>query len=148
MRVDEAPTGTQPAGMMSTLPPPPKTVKEARTQEDWPQCEAALKLEQDSLIWNKMWRRKAAPRGTRPITTKVLFDNTLKQAGELDGYKYRLVSMGCRQRPGRDYHDAWAPVPTAASIWALLRTAAAKGWHVHHVDVRTAYLNAPMDVDV
>jgi len=30
----------------------------------------------------------------------------------------------------------------------LLATAAARGWYSHHVDVRTAYLNATMDVDV
>lgn len=100
------------------------------------------------MVRNTVWRGKATPRGWRPITTKILFEYKFNQAGDIERYMCQLVSMGCRQRPGRDYHETWAPLPTAATTRALLGTAAAHGWHVHHIDVKKAYLNALMEVDV
>ena len=97
---------------------------------------------------NKVWRVADKPSGHRALRTKVILDYKFKQDGMLDRYKARLVALGCGQRPGRDYHETWAPVPSAPTTRALLATAAARGWHAHHVDVRTAYLNASMDVDV
>jgi len=97
---------------------------------------------------NKVWRVADKPSGHRALRTKVILDYKFKQDGMLDRYKARLVALGCGQRPGRGYHETWAPVPSAPTTRALLATAAARGWHAHHVDVRTAYLNASMDVDV
>ena len=130
------------------LPAPPKDVKEARTRPDWPQWRAALKVEESSMTRNKVWRVADKPSGRRALRTKVILEYKFKQDGTLDRYKARLVALGCGQRPGRDYHETWAPVPSAPTTRALLAAAAARGWHAHHVDVRTAYLNAPMDVDV
>lgn len=124
------------------LPPPPKSVKEARIRTDWPHWEKALQVEQGSMVRNKVWRCKKAPKGTRPLQTKVIFEYKFTQEGRLDRYKCRLVALGCRQRPGRDYHETWAPVPAAETTRGLLATAAARGMHAHHVDVKTAYLNA------
>ena len=130
------------------LAPPPKNVQEARTRPDWPQWKAALEVEESSMTRNKVWRVADKPSGCRALRTKVILEYKFKQDGTLDRYKARLVALGCGQRPRRDYHETWAPVPLATTTRALLATAAARGWHAHHVDVRTAYLNALMDVDV
>jgi len=50
--------------------------------------------------------------------------------------------------PGRDFDETWAPVPNAATTRALFAMAAAKDWKVHHVDVKTAFLNAKMDKEM
>lgn len=39
-------------------------------------------------------------------------------------------------------------MPAAAATRCLLAIAAARGWHVNHLDIRTAYLYAPMDMEV
>lgn len=39
-------------------------------------------------------------------------------------------------------------MPSTATTRALFATAAARNWDVHHLDVRTAYLHASMDMDV
>lgn len=40
-------------------------------------------------------------------------------------------------------------MPVVATLTrAFLGTAAARGWFVHHLDINTAYLYAPMDVNV
>lgn len=39
-------------------------------------------------------------------------------------------------------------MPAAAATCCLLASAAAHGLHAHHLEIRTAYLNAPMDMEV
>ena len=63
-------------------------------------------------------------------------------------YKARLVAQGFNQEPGRDFDETWAPVPSSATTRALFAVAAAKDWEVHHMDVKTALLNAKMDKEM
>jgi len=88
------------------------------------------------------------PSGRRALRNKVILEYKFNQDGTLDWYKAQLVALGCGQRPGRAYHETWASFPSAPTTRALLVTAAARWWHAHHVAMRTAYLNAPMDVAV
>jgi len=60
---------------------------------------------------NKLWRVVDKPSGRRALRTNVILEYKFKQDGTLDRYKARLVALGCGQRPGRDYHETWAPVP-------------------------------------
>lgn len=130
------------------LPPPPKTVAEAKRRDDWELWKGALQTEHQSIIQHKVWRKQKAPPGARRLKTRTLFEYKANQGGELERPKCRFVGLGNRQMPGQDYQETWAPMPAAASSRALLGTAAARGWHVHHLDVRTAYLYAPMDMEV
>jgi len=63
-------------------------------------------------------------------------------------YNARLVAQGLNQVPGRAFDETWAPVPSSATTRALFAVAAAKDWEVHHVDVKTAFLNAKMDKEM
>lgn len=134
--------------MVRDLPPPPKSVREAKARDDWPLWEAALRDERQSMVNHRVWEKKKAPPGARRLGTHVLFEYKSNQAGELERPKCRLVGQGNRQKPGKDYRESWAAMPAAATTRAFLGTAAARGWAVHHLDVKTAYLYAPMDVDV
>lgn len=134
--------------MVRDLPPPPKTVEEARSREDWPLWEVALNEERKSMVGHKVWMKKKAPRGARRLGTRVIFEYKADQKGVLVRRKCRLVGKGNRQKPGKDYLESWAAMPAAATTRAFLATAAVRGWTVHHLDVKTAYLYAPMDVEV
>jgi len=68
--------------------------------------------------------------------------------GDMTRYKARLVTQDFNQVPGRDFDDTWTPVPSSATTRALFAVAAAKDWEVHHVDVKTAFLNAKMDKEM
>ncbi len=52
--------------------------------------------------------------------------------------------LGCYQRPGIDYTETFAPVASDATIRALLCVANYKDWEIQHIDVETAFLNAPL----
>jgi len=68
--------------------------------------------------------------------------------GTVTRYKARFVAQGYTQRAGIDYTDVWAPCPARATVRAVLAKVAAHDLEMHVVDIKNAYLNAPMDVPV
>jgi len=77
-----------------------------------------------------------------------VFDIKHDAEGNLTRYKARLVAQGFSSVPGRDFDETWAPVPNAATTRAIFAVAAANDWEIHHVDVKTAFLNAKMDKEM
>lgn len=100
------------------------------------------------MVDDNVWKKQNAPRGVARLKFKVIFEDKANQLGELVRAKCRLVGQGNRQKPGRDFLESWADMPAAATTRCLLATAAARGWHVHHLDIRSAYVYAPMDMEV
>ena len=48
------------------------------------------------------------------------------------------------QREGIDFEEVFAPVARMESVCLLLALAAAKDWCVHHLDVKSAFLNGEL----
>jgi len=42
----------------------------------------------------------------------------------------------------------WAPCPARTTVRAVMALVAANDWELHVININTAYLNAPVDVDV
>jgi hypothetical protein len=52
------------------------------------------------------------------------------------------------QWEGIDFDDAFAPVARMESVRRLLALTAQEGWHVHHMDVKSAFLNGDLKEEV
>jgi hypothetical protein len=52
------------------------------------------------------------------------------------------------QQEGVDFDDAFAPVAQMESVRLLLALAAQEGWHVHHMDVKSVFLNGDLKEEV
>jgi len=63
-------------------------------------------------------------------------------------HKERLVARGFVQQEGVDFDDAFAPVARMESVRLLLALAAQEGWRVHHMDVKSAFLNGDLKEEV
>jgi hypothetical protein len=59
-------------------------------------------------------------------------------------HKARLITKGFMQREGIDFEEVFVPVTRMESVWHLLALAAMKGWDVHHLDVKSAFLNGEL----
>ena len=59
----------------------------------------------------------------------------------------RLVARGFIQQEGVDFDDAFAPVARMESVH-LVALAAQEGWRVHHMDVKSAFLNGDLKEEV
>ena len=126
---------------------PIQEVKSALNGPEGVEWSKAMDEEFQSLIDNQTWILTAAPPQAKIIKTKRI----LKKKTEDDGstrYKARLVAMGHTQKFGIDYHETRSPVIRHSSIRILLAHAAQHQIHIHHVDVKTAYLNGELSEEL
>ena len=66
------------------------------------------------------------------------------ERGEVVWHKARLVAKGFVQREGIDFEEVFAPVARMESVRLLLALAAVRSWKVHHLDVKSAFLNGEL----
>ena len=66
------------------------------------------------------------------------------ELGPIVKHKARLVARGFVQHEGIDFKEVFAPVARMKSVRLLLALAAAKDWRVHHLDVKSAFLNGEL----
>jgi hypothetical protein len=70
------------------------------------------------------------------------------EAGAIVKHKARLVARGFLQQEGIDFDDAFAPVARMESVRLLLALSAQEGWHVHHMDVKSTFVNDDLKEEV
>lgn len=63
-------------------------------------------------------------------------------------YKARYVAKGYNQVMGIDYKETFSPTANLTSVMILIQMAAQYDLELHQMDVKTAYLHAPIDCDV
>jgi len=90
----------------------------------------------------------ALPAGATTTGGRWVFDFKRDSNGTVTRYKARYVAQGYTQRAGVDYMDVWAPCPARATVCAVMAMVAADDLELHVIDIKMAYLTAPMDMDV
>ena len=63
-------------------------------------------------------------------------------------YYARFVAKGYSQAPGIDYCETFSPTARITSVRMLRQLAIQKCMVVHQMDVKMAYLNAPIDCEL
>jgi len=64
--------------------------------------------------------------------------------GEVQSYQVRIVAGGHRQVKGINYTETFSAAVKMPTIQVILANAAHQDWKIKHVDVKSAYLNAPL----
>jgi len=107
-----------------------------------------MQKEYESLIENGTWKLVDPPNGTKPIGCKWVYKNKYKYDGSLDKHEARLVAKGFVQKEGIDYNETFAPTTKWGTIHTLFALAAQRGWKIHHMDVKTDFLNGDLKENV
>ena len=81
--------------------------------------------------------------GRRAVKSKWVFK--LKADGR---YRARLVAKGFTQIPGIDFDETCSPVARFESMCMLLALAALEDWHIHSMDVKSAFLKGDLDEEI
>jgi len=126
----------------------PKNFKDAMKCDDAEHWKEAINEEINSLISNDVWDVVDRPKFDNIVGTKWVFGEKRDSDGEIERFKARLVAQGFSQIPGVDYTNTYSPVVTTRAWRILLALSAENGWEINHIDVKTAYLNAPIDETV
>ena len=126
----------------------PNTYEEAVHSKDAEKRKVAMDNEINTLMDNKTWELTPLPENR--TETKGRWVYTLKQGKEPGKvqYKARYVARGFTQIHGLDYDETFSPTTRFTSIRTLLQKAANDKLQIHQMDVKGAYLNAPIDKDI
>jgi hypothetical protein len=125
--------------LVSAEEPPTFTV--AERDANW---HRAMMEKMKSIEDNRTWELVEPPAGCRPIGLKWVYKVKRDERGTIVKYKSRLVACGFVQREGIDFEEVFAPVACMESVRLLLAMAVAKDWRVHHLDVKSAFLNGEL----
>lgn len=123
----------------------PTSYSEALRHECW---RNAMLDEMTSIEANGTWELVEPPPGTRAIGLKWVYKAKKDVAGIISKYKARLVAKGYVQKQGIDFDEVFAPVARLESVRLLIAHAANEGWFVHHMDVKSAFLNGDLQEEV
>ena len=107
-----------------------------------------MKDEMEAIDRNHTWELVVPPSNCKPIGPKWLFKVKKSAKGEILRYKARLVVKGYSQRHGIDFDEVFAPVVRFESIKVLIAMAAPEGWTLHHLDVKSAFLNGEVEEEL
>jgi hypothetical protein len=84
------------------------------------------------------------PKNQKAIGLKWVFKVKKDPEGNIVKHKARLVAKGYAQVRGVDFDEVFAPVARIETVRVLLALAAQGGWQVHHMDVKSAFLNGEL----
>lgn len=123
----------------------PVCYSQAATKKEW---KSAMQQEIDSIEKNETWRLTDLPAGHKAIGLKWVYKLKKDTNGDIIKHKARLVAKGYVQKQGVDYEEVFAPVTRLETVRLLLALAAKNGWEVHHLDVKSAFLNGVLQEEV
>jgi transposase InsO family protein len=119
----------------------PRSVSEALEEQCW---RRAMMTEMSSIESNKTWELSVLPAGHKAIGLKWVFKVKKDPDGNIIKHKARLVAKGYAQREGVDFEEVFAPVARIETVRLIIALAAQRGWQVHHMDVKSAFLNGDL----
>ena len=104
--------------------------------------------EDDFIVRNSAWEIVPRPEGKSVVGSRWIYK--VKQAADrsVEKYKARFVARGFSQIEGIDYEETFAPVARYYSIQTILALSAQMGWHIHQMDVKTAFLNRVIEEEL
>jgi hypothetical protein len=121
----------------------PATYAEAMRSADAEAWKEACQYEIDAMARNEAWDLVDLPAGHKAVKSKWVFK--LKSDGR---FRARLVAKGFTQVPGIDYDETFSPVARFESLRLLLALAALGDWHIHQMDVKSAFLNGVLEEEI
>ncbi|KAK9928322.1 hypothetical protein M0R45_025465 [Rubus argutus] len=133
------------ANMALMVTEDPTTFEEAVQSSKWRQ---AMNEEIESIEKNQTWNLVELPTGGKRIGVKWVYKTKLNELGEVSKYKARLVVKGYSQQHGIDYTEVYAPVARMDTVRMIIALTAQKGWKLHQLDVKSAFLHGELKEDV
>lgn len=128
----------------------PVTVREALESDEANEWRNAMEEEMENMTRAEAWKLTTKPPGAKVISSKWVFARKPSEEGSGTKYKARLVARGFMQNTGQPIEETetYAPVIRLKSIRMLLAIAAEKGFEIHQMDIKAAYLHGTLEDEV
>jgi hypothetical protein len=103
----------------------------------------AMQEELNAFTKNKFWSLVERPK-KNVIGTKRVFRNKQDEHGVVTRNKVRLVAQGFTQIEGIDFGETYAPIARLQSIGMLIAFATHHDFKLYQMDIKSAFLNGPI----
>lgn len=113
-----------------------------------PKWKDAMTKEHESLMQNDVWELVELPKGRTAVGGMWTFAVKRGSSGEVLRYKARYVAKGYSQIYGQDYDETYSPTVKLSTVRCILACAAQEKCNVDQLDIKTAFLNAPIEEEV
>ena len=123
----------------------PVHFEEAVKHEKW---RTSMDMEIQAIERNNTWELIDLPKGEKNIGVTWVYKTKLKENGEVDKLKARLVEKGYVQQQGIDYTEVFAPVARMDTVRMIVALAAQKGWTLYQLDVKSSFLHGELNEEV
>ena len=110
--------------------------------------EKAMNEEMEALEGNQTFELVRPPKDCEVVGGGEWIYAVKTGPNKAETHKARYIAKGYSQVPGIDYHETFSPTTRMSSIRVLLQYAIQNDMLVHHMDVKMAYLNAPIDCEI
>ena len=125
----------------------PQSYNEAVHSPDSQNGRNAMDEKMHSLKVNDTFTLTPLPEGKQMVGGRWVYAVKESADGTLT-HKARYVAKGYSQTKDIDYFETYAPTTQMTSVRVLMQLAAKLDLTVHQLDVKTAYLNAPIDCEI
>ncbi|KAF7360926.1 Integrase catalytic domain-containing protein [Mycena sanguinolenta] len=132
------------------FPDDPRNYAEAMAAPDADKWMEGTREELDTLQRMGVYKLVApneVPSNKTVLGLKPVYVRKRDMDGNVVRHKVRYCVKGYHQVYGRDYTTTTSPTARLESFCAVLHLAASRGWDIHQVDVKTAFLNADLPPD-
>src|SRR6266542_4100356 len=102
-----------------------------------------MQEELNNFTRNEVWSLVERPK-QNVIGTKCVFRNKQDENGVVTRNKARLVAQGFTQIEGLNFGETYAPVVRLESIRILIAFATHHNFKLYQMDVKSAFLNGPI----
>lgn len=126
----------------------PNSYQEINSRDDKNQWQQAIKDEINSLLLNNTWTLVSKPKNKNIIDCRWVFAIKHDEFGNPLKYKARLVAKGFSQKYLVDYNETFAPVARISSFRFIIAFANQFNLLIHHMDVKTAFLNGELKEEI
>ena len=126
----------------------PQSLEEAQDRPDWPKWKEAMDIEMNQLLKAGTWELQNLPPDRKAVSNRWVYHLKTNNDGQIIKYKSRLVARGCSQIPGIDFFDTYAPALTLDTLRTIISIATIHDLELHHLDVKSAYLNGDLTDDI
>ncbi len=113
-----------------------------------PKWDNAMDEEMAALDANATWELVVLPKDKKIIGCKWVYKVKHNADGSVSRYKARLVAKGYAQTYGIDYEETYSPIAKMTIVKAIIAMEAAKGWSLHQMDVKNAFLHGDLQEEV
>ncbi|MBW0482496.1 hypothetical protein O181_022211 [Austropuccinia psidii MF-1] len=108
----------------------------------------AIAKELQNMTDLNFWEEVAVKEETKLIGTTWVFKTKRNDLNQIIEHKARLCAQGFSQTQGKDYSKTFAPTGRLNSLRTLISYAAVNNLKFEQLDIKSAFLNAPLEEDI